>query len=188
MKTIKRNITNEIIKFEKIFKVNNNSHLKSLQNKHMNTDYNSLNKDKFRNTAINFKNIFNKESKYKYIPNSIFKRFTSKNLNNSKIKLKMRYMNNNISNLNSYMTKDTFLKPFINDSAISTIPKKKHIFSLSNKAKIKNTYNYFTSSTSLNDTPRRTIISKYNETKSTMFTLKEKEKEKDNAGIFKFIY
>ena len=48
MKAIKRNITNETIKFEKIFKVNNNSHLKSLQNKHLNTDYNSLNKDKFR--------------------------------------------------------------------------------------------------------------------------------------------
>ena len=180
MKKIKRNITNETIKFEKIFKVNNNSHLKSLQNKPMNTDYNSLNKDKFRNTAINFKNIFNKESKYKYIPNSIFKRFTSKNLNNSKIKLKMRYMNNNISNLNSYMNKDTFLKPFINDSAVDTIPKKKHILSLSNKAKIKNTFNYFTSSASLNDTPRRTIISRFNETKSTMFDLKEKEKEKDN--------
>jgi hypothetical protein len=184
MKSIKHNISNENVKFESIFQGNNINQHKNLQNNHMNTNYNSSIKTEFRKTTINFKNFLNKESNYKYIQNPMLKRITGKNQNNNRMKLKLRYMNNNLSNLNSYLNKD-ILKPYINDSAIPTVHQKRNIFSLSNKQKMKNVYHYITNSKTLNDTSGRTFLRKYNKTMTNMLETKEKDNDVDNPVYLK---
>ena len=184
MKSLKHNISKENVKFESIFQENNISQLKNLQNKYMNTEYNSSIKAKFGKTTINFKNFFNNGSNYKYIKNPILKRIPGKNQNNNIMKLKLRYMNNNTNNLNSYLNKD-ILKPYINDSATPTVHEKRNIFSLSDKQKMKNAYHYITNSKTLNDTSGRTFFRKYNKTMTNMLETKEKDNDVDNPRYLK---
>ena len=99
MKKIKEILNNEN-NIEKLFKNNNNNHLKTLQNKYMITEYNfssntSRKLHKFGKTTINFNNIINSEKKPIHIQNPFKKINNSKDESHNKIKLKLKLTNIN---------------------------------------------------------------------------------------------